>query len=410
LAGLQYTMETGKVTTPVTTSEHERFTASPRKKKRPAAADPTTADPAKQPSAGTILAARAVSPSAAACTVSTDAKAAVTDATAAANLPPPPLELGWTRVTRRRRSSSARTSLAASSTQQRKTTASGTSTGEGEGGGKKGADVEDEERCCDDPSCRRGGGGGPRYFGHEQRPLEEGGGTLAVAVGGGGVDNSNAGSANTGIAVAKGRAIFLLHEPDPGWFQGYLFFDSEGGGIGSGSWGNGSSGHNNKKKPWGLLAQQVTLDECLQCAEGGYRQIKLTVYPYGDGADDGSGNKNEGRRQRQPRKFIKNDVEWFGGDMVRLQGPEVRMRAERLATGRDAVPYVERVFEGLLRAARGRRQRVGGGGGEKTQEETDDVEGDGVLDLMPDCAVVIGEMELALPRTSSNENDELLWT
>ena len=83
------------------------------------------------------------------------------------------------------------------------------------------------------------------------------------------------------------------------------------------------------------------------------------------------------------------DVEWTGGDMMRLlqANGQVRLEPQQLLTGRKAVPYVKGVFGGLLKKLR------------TAQESPVDAslpEEQQILDCMPDVAVVVGAMELAL--------------
>ena len=135
-----------------------------------------------------------------------------------------------------------------------------------------------------------------------------------------------------------GQVIVCLLEPNPDWFQAYLFLN------------NGAT--------WGLLGTQKEIDECLQCSEGGYRVIDLKVV-------------------RHDHTFT--DVEWTGGDMMDLKGHNVRMQADQIWTGPAAVPVVERVFGSLVQRAR------------QGQEEPLEV-----LEVFPELAIVVGHMELAL--------------
>ncbi len=111
--------------------------------------------------------------------------------------------------------------------------------------------------CCDDPNCKR-----------STRD------TVTVAI------------ASENSTTVRGTAIFCLPEIDPVWFQGYLQIEGQ-------------------RKPWGLLATQETLDECLECKDG--------------------------------------------GDMMRLQSAEVSMETHSLWTGTKTVPYVEKYFGSLAK-------------------------------------------------------------
>jgi hypothetical protein len=171
--------------------------------------------------------------------------------------------------------------------------------------------------CCDDPNCKR-------------PPIVD---------------------ASRNATTVKGYAIICLHEINPDWFQGYFQVD----------------GH---RKPWGLLATQEAIDECLECSDGGYRQVTVKVMRY-------SGEKS-----------IKLDsVQWTGGDMMQLQSSAVSMETHCLRTGKKALPYMERYFSGLVN---------------KLREEADEP----VLDILPDLAIVTGPMTLTIPTSSEGSDKE----
>lgn len=129
-----------------------------------------------------------------------------------------------------------------------------------------------------------------------------------------------------------GRAIFCLHDDDPNWIQGYF--------IPKGS-----------KKPWGMLAVQEEVDDCLACSMGGYRRLSLTVYHHSQDQKLPSSSKNHsddvgsadtGRKTSSgKKKSCKiDDVDWTGGDMMSLHHPlYVDMQAEILLTVSCRVPY-----------------------------------------------------------------------
>jgi len=209
----------------------------------------------------------------------------------AASAAAPPLPLGWTRVQRKR----TRTENMM-------------------------------EWCCEDPSCKR----------RSSRPTVD-------------PDTTTTASSQT----FQGTAVFLLHESNPEWFQGYFYYQG-------------------MSKPWGLLAVQVEIDDCLQCALGGYRELELTVLPF------------EGR----DKQVLKN-VQWTGGDMMRLNASMVQMEPTKLLTDQKAVPTVERVFGSLL-----------------TKLRDDDDDQTSVLELFPDVAVVTGTMKLTLTVDDSKMDDD----
>lgn len=140
----------------------------------------------------------------------------------------------------------------------------------------------------------------------------------------------------------EGNVVFLLHESDPEWFQGYLLRPNE--------------------KPMGLLAEQVAVtDECLQCQAGGYRRLKLTVYD---------------REHRQ----VPGMIEWTGGDMIQLRGKAIKVETQRLLSGPQALPFVDQLFGSIVRRLK--------------EEESEEVD---VLQMLPDLVVAIGSMQANLP-------------
>lgn len=176
--------------------------------------------------------------------------------------------------------------------------------------------------CCDDPNCTR---------------------TARPSV-------TEVETAPENAVTIKGHAIFCLHEMDPDWFQGYLQIEGQ-------------------RKPLGLLAIQETLDECLECKDGGYRQVTVKVFPY--------------NKSKEPHEF--KNVEWTGGDMMRLEYPgKVSMDTHCFWTGNKAVPYVEKYFGSLMK---------------KLCENPDD----SVLDTAPDLAIVTGPMTLTLLQTPTSD-------
>jgi hypothetical protein len=229
---------------------------------------------------------------------------------------PPVLPLDWTRIQRKRPRL-------------------------GSGDGNE-ADAKDDTdlNCCDDATCSRREHGPGSFRGNGS---SEG---IAAPI----MTESDKTSATTTVS---GKVVFCLPDTDPSWFQGYFFL-------------NGRS--SSSSKPWGLLALQEELDECLQCADGGYRQVKLQVSTY-------SG-------QAATEQYSFNTIEWTGGDMMRLESEECRMIPSQLWTDRKAVSHTEKFFGSLLR---------------KLRMDSDVSDTAAVLDLMPDVAVIMGSMELVVP-------------
>jgi len=157
--------------------------------------------------------------------------------------------------------------------------------------------------------------------------------------------------------VILGKAVLCMHEMDPEWFQGYFFVP-------------------NSSKPWGLLCKQQSIDDCLKCEEGGYRELSVKVYSY-----------------NQSKPSIISDVQWTGGDMIRLLQPNgaLRFEPDQALTGNEACSFVDSLFSGLL-------QRL------KTEGDFD--ESSTVLDIIPDVAIVLGILEIDASQLHDSNQDD----
>lgn len=169
-----------------------------------------------------------------------------------------------------------------------------------------------------------------------------------------------------------GRCIMCLPDGNPDWFPGYVWFSS--------------------KKAWGLVGEQLEVDECLQCADGGYREIKVTLEAFGLTASP------ESNKLRIPF------VQWTGGDLMRLETTKEQQDNETTATNvnlqmipsklltlgtvgkpnQEACRLARSLFDKLL------RQRY-------SLETNDEVISTdrSLLELYPDLVLVIGEMTLS---------------
>jgi hypothetical protein len=226
--------------------------------------------------------------------------------------------------------------------------------------------------CCQDPaSCRR--------LGH-RRP-ENSSSILARPVPLPLHSNNDTDTTNK----IHGQAIFCLHDLDPSWVQG--FFLQRG-----------------CKKPWGLLAIQEEIDDCLACSAGGYRRLSLTVYRRHESAsndihrksksdDRGSNNSNNSNTSNTSNSNNNNNtkpckiegVDWTGGDMMSLYHPYVDMVGERLLTGEKALPMLNKYFQSLIN---------------RLEKECCEEEGLSILEWLPNVAIVTGTMSLTLPTES----------
>jgi hypothetical protein len=179
----------------------------------------------------------------------------------------------------------------------------------------------------------------------------------------------------------------------PDWFQGYLFLSDGGDGTNDGS--------ASKQKPLGLLARSLDVDECLACADGGYRRVSVRLYDWSGrqrGAGGGAGTTQE---QQQQQQYDLGTADWTGGDMMKLSGECVRMRPVRLLTGRSAAPYVTGLFGSLWkRIVESSSPRSTDADAATGGKDPDTDRSPSVLDVLPDVAVVWGEMEVVVREES----------
>jgi hypothetical protein len=182
--------------------------------------------------------------------------------------------------------------------------------------------------------------------------------------------------------AVRGQAVWLLptaSTAEVDWFQGYL--------LPPPSTSQGSAaGHSSK--PRGLLAQQVDIDECLACADGGYRRVSITLYDW-NGAGAGPSHEPPSHGQRRAQHTV-GEADWTGGDMMKLLGSNVRMKPTQLLTGRAAVPYVTSLFSSLWK-------RIVADHQQEYDDEENHPPAHEVLHLLPDVAIVLGDMEVILP-------------
>ena len=164
-------------------------------------------------------------------------------------------------------------------------------------------------------------------------------------------------------ASLSGKGLFCLHTLDCKWFQGHFI-----------------PARMNASSSFGLLAvERDDIDECLQCRDGGYKEIDLTFL------SASKKWKKESSDSNKKRKKLKVDrLTCTGGDMLRIANSdltsndnvEVKFNADRVITGMPVESLVRRYFPNLLTKA--------------TNTES-------VLEILPDCAIVIGDMSIRVP-------------
>lgn len=195
-----------------------------------------------------------------------------------------------------------------------------------------------EQDCCDDPAtCRR------------RRRFVPTRGKLVAET-----DSLPSASQN----LVKGIALFCLHEMNPDWFQGYFFPHNDSSCL--------PDSLAPKTKPWGLLAVQEEVDDCLVCQDGGYRRLTLKVYR--PGVDRNKAVEFKG-------------VDWTGGDMIILGHDRLSMETEQFIGGKSSLSYIQRYFQGLV---------------DRLRAQCEVNEEQAVVEWLPDIAVVKGEMTMAI--------------
>lgn len=211
-------------------------------------------------------------------------------------------------------------------------------------------------------------------------------------------DTNNETKSPRTTVLLRGTAVLLLPDVDSTWFQGH-FVPSLSASVGGG-----------KSKPLGLLAvNRDDTDDCLKCAEGGYREMDLTLFTWGT-----RGGNSDGQRRR-PRKIKFERAVCTGGDLVRLRAtsgsepgippsfekasngrpPSASFDADRVLTGRKAAPFVRRYFSSVL-------NRLGGDGGWGESNQLGDANAkvfndENVGEVLPNCAIVLGDMQVTVP-------------
>ena len=92
---------------------------------------------------------------------------------------------------------------------------------------------------------------------------------------------------------------------------------------------------------------------------------------------------------------------------MRLSNDKIEMETERLLTGKQALPYLEKYFGSLMKRILQ----------ECTEETGEDKENDDekamIIEYLPDVAIVIGSMSIVVPKNTeergNNQDDDKLW-
>jgi hypothetical protein len=197
----------------------------------------------------------------------------------------------------------------------------------------------------------------------------------------------------------QGTVFFLLPTINPPWFQGY-FLPKINVDTVDGSWEDDSVVADKESdpqfdissggKPWGLLLEQIEIDDCLACDEGGYRQVKMTIY---------FPRRAASNSEDRPKYAVPQVLDWTGGDMIQLIGSAVEVLPQNLWTGQAAVPFIQSIFRPWL--DQGISKSTGNLSkshhNEKTNSGASKDSTDHILEEWPDVAVVRGSMNVLVP-------------
>ena len=222
---------------------------------------------------------------------------------------------------------------------------------------------------------------------------------------------------NQQMIKLNGYGIFCLHDINTTWFQGYFIsnYDSFDDDIFI----------NRKVKPMGILAVEREMDDCVQCADGGYRELDITILNYSRDTETESDSLVPSFSK--PKKITVPTI-CTGGDMLRIRsmmsrsttmennGPssanttdkcfsstltsssvKITFDAETVYTGSKTIPFLDMYFTSLVRKQREEllvmQEEEHGNEDNKAK-----IESMSALDLLPDCAIVRGKMVISGPR------------
>ena len=208
----------------------------------------------------------------------------------------------------------------------------------------------------------------------------------------------------------KGKAIFCLHDLDCKWFQGH-FIPSQ-----------------KTLSNLGLLATLNTqMDDCLKCADGGYKELDISIIRFPKYQTDFI---HHTQTQIHSKKiFHISDLICTGGDMMRIVSKQwnatdendqfipavpmpptpptmlpihskqekksivtdkhlqIHFNADQIITGKKTIPYLKTYFTSIV-------EQIQKSVHYDIHPSADPITP--ILQLLPDCAIVVGTMELYL--------------
>jgi hypothetical protein len=262
---------------------------------------------------------------------------------------------------------------------------------------------------------------------------------------------------NSQCTYYSGSVVFCLPDADCDWFQGYFFpFNDNDDTIDpmrqSSRFQHKYKTTTEQKPYYGLLCHvKRDIDECLQCAAGGYREIsimEMTLMNYNgpqqqqqqqQEQDSSLNNSDTPQEKPLPRRMNITNIYWLGGDMMNLSMTNstattsaelskstnptatssnttiinavsmLRMKATTLYTGTNAMQHILQYFSSLIRRLLQEENEMFHHG------EDDDINNDiphqkenhhnnlqsldesMIQQLMPNVAIVVGIMDMWMP-------------
>ena len=152
---------------------------------------------------------------------------------------------------------------------------------------------------------------------------------------------------------------------------------------------------------WGLLAtQNVIIDECLTCSEGGYRELDLTFIRTKKQQQQQStmmrmSTSSSDKKKDKKIRWVSQDVIWTGGNMMNLTTdpyssssttsisntePGVKFETQKLMEGTKAMDIASKYFPSMVKRL-----------------EIHDVTNETSFEKASDAMVLIGDMEVVVP-------------
>ena len=150
---------------------------------------------------------------------------------------------------------------------------------------------------------------------------------------------------------------------------------------------------------WGLLAtQNVVIDECLTCSEGGYRELDLTFirtkkHQHQQSTMMRMSSSSNNKKKDKKVRWVSQDVIWTGGNMMNLTTdpyssssttisntePGVKFETQKLMEGTKAMDIASKYFPSMVKRL-----------------EIHDVTNES-YEKASDAMVLIGDMEVVVP-------------